>query len=152
MSRQYCSLNHSWRWVSVGLDDNFALTNWLLKSMPMMTSSNGNIFPVTDPSSGESTDYRRIPLTKASDAHLWYFLWFAPERLRKQSRHRWSETPLYSLWRHCDVTYSFDGCLCQYANKGSWAWGLYLHGSYILSWGSPTRARPTWMKDIAVTS
>ena len=41
----------------------------------MMTSSNGNIFRVTGPLWGESTGDRRIPLTKASDAELWCFLW-----------------------------------------------------------------------------
>ena len=37
----------------------------------MMTSSNRNIFRVTDPLSGEFTGHRWIPLTKASDAELW---------------------------------------------------------------------------------
>ena len=45
----------------------------------MMTSSNGNIFRVTGPLCGEFTGPRRIPLTKASDAELWCFLWSAPE-------------------------------------------------------------------------
>ena len=45
----------------------------------MMTSSNGNIFHVTGPFWGEFTGHRRIPLTKASDAELWCFLWSAPE-------------------------------------------------------------------------
>ena len=36
----------------------------------MMTSSNGNIFRVTD---------QWIPLTKASDAELWYFFLSEPE-------------------------------------------------------------------------
>ena len=45
---------------------------------PMMTSSNGNIFRVTGPLCGELTGYRWIPLTKASDAELWRFLWPAP--------------------------------------------------------------------------
>ena len=44
----------------------------------MMTSSNGNIFRVTDPLCGEFTSQRWIPLTKASDAELWCFLWSAP--------------------------------------------------------------------------
>ena len=43
-----------------------------------MTSSNRNIFRVTDPLCGEFTDHRWIPLTKASDEELWCFLWFAP--------------------------------------------------------------------------
>ena len=45
----------------------------------IMTSSNGNIFRVTGPLCGEYTGHRWIPLTKASDADLWSFLWFAPE-------------------------------------------------------------------------
>ena len=45
----------------------------------MMTSSNGNIFRVTGHLCGEFTGLRWIPLTKASDAELWYFLWSASE-------------------------------------------------------------------------
>ena len=44
----------------------------------MMVSSNGNIFRVTGPLWGEFTGHRWIPLTKASDANHWYFLWSAP--------------------------------------------------------------------------
>ena len=40
-----------------------------------MTSSNGNIFRVTDPLLGD----RWIPLTKANDEELLCFLWSAPE-------------------------------------------------------------------------
>ena len=68
-----------------------------------MTSSNANIFCVTGTLCGEFTGHRWIPITKASDAEFWCFLWFAPEqqkRLSKQSR-RWGfETPSCSLWRH----------------------------------------------------
>ena len=44
----------------------------------MMTSSNGNIFRVTDPLCEEFTSHRWIPLTKTSDAELWCFVWSAP--------------------------------------------------------------------------
>ena len=44
----------------------------------MVTSSNGNIFRVTGPLSGEFTGHRWTPLTKASDAELWCFLWSLP--------------------------------------------------------------------------
>ena len=44
----------------------------------MMTSSNGNIFHITGPLWAEFTGHRWIPLTKASDAELWCFLWSAP--------------------------------------------------------------------------
>ena len=40
---------------------------------------------------------------KGSDEERWCFLWSAPEqRLSKQSRRRWFETPSRSLWRHCN--------------------------------------------------
>ena len=45
----------------------------------IMTSSNGNIFRITGPLCGKFTGHRWIPLTKASDAELWCFLWSAPE-------------------------------------------------------------------------
>ena len=46
----------------------------------MVTLSNGNIFRVTGPLCGEFTGHRLIPLTKASDAELWCFLWSAPKQ------------------------------------------------------------------------
>ena len=47
----------------------------LMRSFLMMTSSNGNIFRVTGPLCGEFVGHRWIPLTKASDAELWFFIW-----------------------------------------------------------------------------
>ena len=44
------------------------------------TSTNGNIFRATGPFWGESTGHRWIPLTKASDAELCWYLWSAPEQ------------------------------------------------------------------------
>ena len=40
----------------------------------MLTSSNGNMFPVTGPLCGEFTGHRGIPCTKASEAELWCFV------------------------------------------------------------------------------
>ena len=45
-----------------------------------MTSSNGSIFCVTGHLCGEFTGPRWIPLTKARDAELSYFLWSASEK------------------------------------------------------------------------
>ena len=45
----------------------------------MITSSKGNVFRITGPLCGKFTGHRWIPLTKASDAELWNFLWSAPE-------------------------------------------------------------------------
>ena len=53
--------------------------------VPMMTSSNGNIFRVTGPLWRESTGHRWIPLTLASDEELWCFLWFVSEQAVKQT-------------------------------------------------------------------
>ena len=58
----------------------------------MMTSSKENIFRVTDPLCGEFTSHRWIPLTKASDAELWCFLWSEPEQTVGQT----TETPV--IW------------------------------------------------------
>ena len=63
----------------------------------MITSSNGNIFRVSGPVWGESSGHRWIPLTKASEAELWYFLRSAFEQNRDAG----------DLRRHCvhyDVT------------------------------------------------
>ena len=50
-----------------------------------MTSSNGTIFRITGPLRWESTGHRWIPLSKASDAELWCFLWSAPEQTVEQT-------------------------------------------------------------------
>ena len=73
----------------------------------MMTSSNENIFRVTGHLCGEFTGDRWIPRTKASDAELWCFLWFAPEQTVKLNSKQWwgwwFETPSCPLWRHCNA-------------------------------------------------
>ena len=48
-----------------------------MPSRPIMTLSNGNISRVSGLLWRESTGHRRIPVTKASNAELWYFLWWA---------------------------------------------------------------------------
>ena len=55
-----------------------------------MPSSNGNIFRVTDHLRGESIGNRWIPLTKASDAEVWCFIWAVPEQMVEQTM----ETPV----------------------------------------------------------
>ena len=76
-------------WVQHGTVRMFRPTlSWVF----MMTSSNENIFHVTGPLWGESTGYRWIPLTKASDAELWCFLSSAPEQTVGQT----IETPV--IW------------------------------------------------------
>ena len=68
--------------------------DWLIWHMPssMTKSSNGNIFRVTGPLRREFIGHRYIPLTKASDAELWSFLWSTPEQTVEQT----IETP--GIW------------------------------------------------------
>ena len=69
----------------------------------MMTSSNVIIFRVTGPLWGESIGDRWIPLTKARTRSFdVFFDLYLKKPLNKQSRRRWFETPLRSLWRHCN--------------------------------------------------
>ena len=50
----------------------------------METLSNENIFRLVGPLWGESNGHQWIPLTKTSDAELWFFLGSAPEQTIKQ--------------------------------------------------------------------
>ena len=61
-------------------------------SRRMIASSNWSIFRVTGALGGESTGHRWFPLTKANNAALWCFLWFAPEQTAEQP----IETPV--IW------------------------------------------------------
>ena len=75
-----------------------------IKTLTMMTSSNGNIFRVTGHLCGEFTGPRWIPRTKTSAAELWCFLWSAPDKwLNKLWRGWWFETPSCPLWLHCNA-------------------------------------------------
>ena len=66
----------------------------------IMTSSNGNIFHVTGPLCGEFTGDQWIPCMRSSDVSF-------DLRLKKHvSKPSWGwsfETPLHSLWHHCDI-------------------------------------------------
>ena len=70
----------------------------------MMTSSNGNIFRVTGPLSGEFTGPGEFPtqrpVTRSFDV---FFDLRLNKRLSKQPRGWWFETQSWSLWRHCNV-------------------------------------------------
>ena len=74
-----------WAMISPVMCSEINLENMGVMWQVVMTSSNGNIFRVTGPLWGESTGDRWIPLTKASDAELWYFLWSAPEQTVEQT-------------------------------------------------------------------
>ena len=69
--------DHQMSWTELTTNDGTRIM--ASAKFAMMTSSNGSIFRATGPLCGEFTGRRWIPLTKASDAELWYFLWSAPE-------------------------------------------------------------------------
>ena len=66
-----------------------------------------HIFRVTDPLYGQFTGHRWIPLTKASDAERWCFLWSAPW-INSWVHNREAGDLRRSLWRHYNVT--VQGC------------------------------------------
>ena len=106
---KYGGYNHQLSWVESISNVTYNLCNYLIawnditeNHYIMMTS--WKHFRVTCPLWGEFTGDRWIPLTQASGAELWCFLWCAPEqRPSKQSRFRWFETSWRLLWRHCNV-------------------------------------------------
>ena len=80
------------------------LTSWSLYNKLMMTSSNGNIFRVTGPLCGEFTGHGEFPaqrpVTRSFDV---FFNLRLNKRLSKQPPGWWFETPLWSLWRQCNI-------------------------------------------------
>ena len=82
----------------------------------MMTSSNGNIFRVTGPLCGEFTGHRWIPLTKASDAELWRFLWSAPWINGWANNHKPGDLRRHRTHYDVIVVYFFRHCpQCNHA-------------------------------------
>ena len=77
--------------------------------VPMMTSSNGNIFRVTGPLCGEFTGPGEFPtqrpVTRSFDV---FFDLLLNKRLSKQPWGWWFETLSWSLWRH---RIAYDSCI-----------------------------------------
>ena len=124
-------MRHSVRWVKLGVvtSEQMAaiLTDGISKCVFLMTSSNGSIFRVTGPLWGEFTGGWWIPLTKASDAQLWCFLWYTfDKRLRKQSKRQWFETPSCSLWLHCNGFHFIWSLFARVPLTRSQHWKKYL--------------------------
>ena len=99
-----------WRqWNVIGVGDQVqfsheAMTGLWSISHIIMTSSNGNIFRVTALCAGNLPVTGEFPsqslVTRSFD--VFYDLCLN-KRLSKQSWGWWFETPLCSLWRHCNV-------------------------------------------------
>ena len=76
----FSSVTHELVSIRQSLDTNDMAVNTDQEiQQSVITSSNGSFFRVTGPLCGEFTGPLWIPHTKASDAKLWCFLWFAPE-------------------------------------------------------------------------
>ena len=82
----------------------------------MMTSSNGNMFRTTGFCTGNSpVTAGNSPVTGEFPSHRPVMRSFGvffdlrlKKRFSKQSRRRWFERPLLSLWRHCNVVPNSD--------------------------------------------
>ena len=104
----------------------------------MMTSSNGNIFRVTGPLCWEFTGHRlvppppQMPVTRSFDV---FFDLRLNKRLSNQSRCRWFETPLCSLWRHCNDI-----------DKAGWTSYCLLRGSLLFIWATSISRKCKWYK------
>ena len=96
----------------VRCDTSQYLHNTYTFSLPMKTSSNGNIFRVTGPMWGESAGHPWIPLSKpVSRSFGVFFDQRLNKRLSKQPRGRWFKLPWRSCWRHCNVPHRVFTCV-----------------------------------------
>ena len=99
-SKIFLCMVNSWKW-----HDQSTTKRSLGKIYDsMMTSSNGNIFRVTVHLCEDFTGHRWIPaqrpVTRSFDV---FFDLRLIKRLSKQLRGWWFETPLRSLWSHCNA-------------------------------------------------
>ena len=112
-------------------------TNTWVIAWFMVTSSNGNIFHVTDHLCGEFTGHRWIPGTHKGQWRgvLMFFFYL---QLSKQSWGWWFETSSHPLWRQCNVVHR-DGILNYYTDF-IWAFltGLYM-GNLLETIGFPSQ-------------
>ena len=103
VQRMICALPMSlmwWIWYDISLGRIKAKR----VCEPMMTSSNGNIFRVTDPLCGEFTGPGEFPTQRpvTRSFSVFFDLRFN-KRLSKLPRGWWFETPSWSLWRQCNA-------------------------------------------------
>ena len=112
----------------------------------MTTSSNGNICRVAGPLGGEFTGHRWIPLTKASDAEVWCFLWSAPGQMAERTIEMpviWDVIALIMTSLYC------NGCNGIYMSRNK----SMLHCSHIkVSMAAADHLAPIWRHSIGVVS
>ena len=100
--------NHIHQGCFAGVKEGTPATNKKIELLDplffhMMTSSNGNIFRITDPLCGEFNGSGEFPaqrpVTRSFDVFVGLRL---NKRLSKQLWGWWFETPSWSLWRQCN--------------------------------------------------
>ena len=117
--KQFPSRKSFWKFTFRQMATLLFRLHWIyVSSFYMMTSSNGIIYRVTDPLCGEFTTQRTA--TRSSDV---FFDLRMNKRLSKQSRGWWFETPLRSLWRHCNDQ-NFDHRCSNYIFILHWTFGF----------------------------
>ena len=97
-----------------------------LNPILMMTSSNGNIYPVTGPLCGEFTGEFHLKRPETQSFDVFFYLRLI-KRLSKQSRGWWSETPPRTLWRHCNVSKLCLSLLSILYTVGFFGWIIELN-------------------------
>ena len=151
------------QWVNLLMNEKISdgsFVDWALiyyrasVDLKTITSSNGNIFPVTGPLWGESTGHRWIPLTKASDTELWCFLWYTPEQTVMQTTEMsviWDPIMLIMmsllkikkgapvlLTPYSRLAHNFENCFISLLHWKVLNFEIYLKG-YIFSWKSASK-------------
>ena len=93
----------------------------------IMTSSNGNIFRVPGHLCRVTGEFpAQRPVTWSFDV---FFDLGLNKRFSKQSWGWWFETPMRSLWRHCNATF-----MTPWKRNSTWCWALVF--SLLLDWTS----------------
>ena len=133
---------HFQHWYVYHFDETPSMSSQKFRQNDMMTSSNGNIFALLALCTGNSPVTREFPLpmpvTRSFDV---FFDLRLNQRLSKQSRRRWFETPSRSLWHHCnDISFSVKIWLNKVRGGGRSLIGQDLTHPYIES-----RALLTWI-------
>ena len=121
----------------------------IMYAIIIMTSSNGNVLRFTGPLCWEFTGHRWIPLTKASDAELWYFLCLnkRPTNNRdagdlKHHRARYGVTVMWFYCMHANIVLwqiYFLKLKAMYSNPFTMMWSRLLVSPYVKFFKPPQK-------------
>ena len=101
----------------------------------MMTSSNGNIFRVTDTLCGEFTGTGEFPVQRPVTRSFDVFFDLRPnKRLSKQWWSWWFETPSWSLWRQCNGHARKQASTLSYSIEVVTCTRIHIHTMHVEHW------------------